>query len=149
MRGPFDSMLRWWRESEENGQSRNGENHSPTPHAQEDQPAPEPPWLTQLDKEGIPRTLNYPTTTLGRIVDQASERFGDHPAVIYNHETVPYRQLQSRINRLAGGLAQLGVRAGDRVVLTLPNCPEFVLAFFCNSKTRRRGRQCRAIDGGR
>jgi long-chain acyl-CoA synthetase len=140
MRGPFDSMLRWWRvgETEDNGQSRNGESQSPifqsVPPPHEDHALDEMPWLAQLDKEGIPRTLRYPSTTLGRIVDQAAGRFPDNPALIYNHEPWTYRELLLRINRLAGGLAQMGVRTGDRVVLTLPNCPEFVLAFFAVQK---------------
>jgi long-chain acyl-CoA synthetase len=35
---------------------------------------------------------------------------------------------------MAGGLSRLGVRKGDRVVLTLPNCPEYVTAFFAVQK---------------
>jgi len=131
MRGPFDSMLRWFRES--NGQA-NGNAHLPEPPPHDPQPAIEPPWLAQLDKEGIPRNLRYPTTTLGRIIDQAAERFGDNPALIYNHETWTYRQLLARVNRLAGGLARLDVRSGDRVLLALPNCPEYILAFFAVQK---------------
>src|SRR5207248_3469884 len=37
-------------------------------------------------------------------------------------------------NRMAGGLASLGVRRGDRVLMTLPNCPEFVITFFAVQK---------------
>src|SRR5438477_2000175 len=136
MRGPFDAMLRWWKESS------NGNGHS-APTAVEQfasAPAPrpqiatEPPWLAQLDREGIPRSLNYPTTTLGRIVDHAAERFGDVPALIFNHKCWSYRELLKRVNRLSGGLSRLGIRKGDRVVLTLPNCPEYVSAFFAIQK---------------
>src|SRR6185437_3099781 len=45
-----------------------------------------------------------------------------------------YRELLAAVNRMAGGLAHLGVRRGERVLLVLPNCPEFVIAFFAIQK---------------
>src|SRR5260221_8948072 len=77
MNMPHVSFRRWW---------KNGETvdlaASPPPPA----PAPpaEPPWLKHLDRAGIPRTLNYPTTTLGRILDQSADRYGDVTALLYN-----------------------------------------------------------------
>src|SRR3954469_23244425 len=100
MRGPFGAMRRWCKESNGNGNGHrhdNGNGHrlgangaaehgagagdgpaleAPRPEA----PPPEPPWFAQLDREGIPRTLHYPTTSVGRLVDQAADRFGDRPA---------------------------------------------------------------------
>ncbi len=142
MLGSFDSIVRWWKEGNGhpavNGEWRptlngNGKHLSTESPPAESHEVTEP-WLEQLDNAGIPRTLHYPTTTLGRLVDQAAERFGDNPAVIYKEHTWTYRELLQRVNRLAGGLASLGVRTGDRVLLALPNCPEFVLAFFAIQK---------------
>ncbi len=42
-------------------------------------------------------------------------------------QVLTYAQLAARIETLAGRLAGAGVRRGDRVALTLPNGPEFVL----------------------
>ncbi|RKT55463.1 (2,3-dihydroxybenzoyl)adenylate synthase [Saccharothrix australiensis] len=41
-----------------------------------------------------------------------------------------YRELDDRAHRVAAGLRDLGVRAGDRVVLQLPNVPEFATTLF-------------------
>jgi long-chain acyl-CoA synthetase len=41
-----------------------------------------------------------------------------------------YRELRSDVDRLAGGLRDIGVGIGDRVALVLPNCPQHVIAFF-------------------
>src|SRR5205814_2412039 len=76
----------------------------------------------------------YPTTSLGRIIDHAAERFGDVPALVYNNTRIDYRELLARVNRMAGGLSRLGLRKGDRVVLALPNCPEYVITFFAIQK---------------
>ena len=32
-------------------------------------PAVDPPWVPHLERAGIPRSLVYPTTTLGRVLD--------------------------------------------------------------------------------
>jgi len=83
---------------------------------------------------GIPRHLHYPTTTLDRLLNQSAKRFADAPAIIYDELHWTYGQLNQFANRLAGGLATLGVRRGDRVVMTLPNCPEYVVAFMAIQK---------------
>jgi len=41
-----------------------------------------------------------------------------------------YRQLNDDANRMANALAGLGVQKGDRVALLLPNCPQFVIAYY-------------------
>ena len=106
----------------------------PADPASRNAPEPEAPWLAQLDKAGIPRMLTYPGTTLGRLLDQSAERFPDAPALAYGEARWTYRELLSQVNRLAGGLASLGVRRGDRVLMVLPNCPEYVTTFFAVQK---------------
>jgi long-chain acyl-CoA synthetase len=41
-----------------------------------------------------------------------------------------YTELGDKINRAAEGLRRLGVNAGDRVALVLPNCPQHIIAFY-------------------
>jgi long-chain acyl-CoA synthetase len=67
-------------------------------------------------------------------LDQSAERFGGSPAIIYADKQWTYAELLARVNRMAGGLAGLGIRRGDRVLVTLPNCPEFVVTFFAIQK---------------
>lgn len=86
------------------------------------------------DDLGVPKTLNYPNTTLGRLLDQTVERFSDSTALLYGDLDWNYGELLSQVNRLAGGLARIGVRRGDRVLMTLPNCPEFITSFFAIQK---------------
>ena len=45
-------------------------------------------------------------------------------------ETVTYGRLWAQSERYAGGLAQAGVRPGDRVALIYPTCAEFFYTFF-------------------
>ena len=125
---PIDTFRRWWHNgTEEPAETHTGGNG----HVIE---AAEPAWLAQLDRAGVPRSLVYPTTTLGRILDQSAERFGSAPAIVYGSVRWTYRELLAQVNRTAGGLASLGVRRGDRVLFTLPNCPEFVTSFLAVQK---------------
>lgn len=61
---------------------------------------------------------------------------GDQPAIIYDSpmagriETITYAALQSRVAKLAGALAALGVSVGDRVVIYLPMVPEAPIAML-------------------
>lgn len=130
---PLHSIRRWWKhdgpipvDSHSNG---NGKSNGHTPAASAD-----PPWARQLEHAGIPRSLVYPTTTLGRLLDQSADRFGDAMAIVYGTTRWAYRELLSQVNRTAGGLSSLGVRRGDRVLFALPNCPEFVTAFLAVQK---------------
>ena len=146
---PLDSFRRWWTNSPQepavgpevsqapgevagNGNG-NGNGKSARPAAGAAEPG-EAPWLAQLDKAGIPRSLCYPTTTLARVLDQTAERFGDAVAVVYGATRWTYRELLAQVNRTAGGLSTLGIRKGDRVLFTLPNCPEMVTCFLAVQK---------------
>ena len=41
-----------------------------------------------------------------------------------------YRGLVDEAERFARALQAMGVKKGDRVGLVLPNCPQFVIAFY-------------------
>lgn len=61
---------------------------------------------------------------------------GDEPAVHYDspvtdtRRTLSYRALQDAVARCAGGLAGLGVRKGDRVLIYMPMIPETLIAML-------------------
>ncbi|MFC7165160.1 class I adenylate-forming enzyme family protein [Halospeciosus flavus] len=56
----------------------------------------------------------------------AAER-GDALAVEMNGREFSYTDLESRAARFAGGLRERGLDAGDRLLVYLPNCPEYVV----------------------
>jgi long-chain acyl-CoA synthetase len=126
-------MLGWWRTKPMRPNGHGDGNGHRTLYTPTAAPATEP-FLSHYERLGIPRHLHYPSTTLGRLLDQSAERFGEAPALAYGDVRWTYAELRRRTNRLAGGLASMGVRRGDRVVITLPNCPEFVTAFLAVQK---------------
>jgi long-chain acyl-CoA synthetase len=61
---------------------------------------------------------------------ETAERRGDHPAVIYLGTTFSYRRLKRLAEAFAAGLAGLGVTAGQKVMLYIPNGIQWVVAWL-------------------
>jgi 2,3-dihydroxybenzoate-AMP ligase len=70
----------------------------------------------------------WPGSTLGELVRRSAAAGPDAAAIVTRRTRWTYRELDERADRLAAGLRRLGVRAGDRVVVQLPNEPEFLMA---------------------
>ena len=87
-------------------------------------------WLANYD-EGVPRSLEpYPDRTLIDYLREASAKWADRPALLFKGATISYRQLDRHSDAFASALHALGVKAGDRVGICLPNCPQFLVAEF-------------------
>ncbi|MFZ0131335.1 MAG: AMP-binding protein [Desulfobacterales bacterium] len=62
--------------------------------------------------------------------DRMSERYPERPAVIYLGQRFTYRRLQALSERFAGALDAMGVNKGDRVMIYIANCVQWVIAFL-------------------
>jgi long-chain acyl-CoA synthetase len=58
------------------------------------------------------------------------EKYPDKTAIVYLGESLSYAKLQDLINRFAGALNHLGVGKGDRVIIYIANCVQWVVAFL-------------------
>ncbi|MBI3455274.1 MAG: benzoate-CoA ligase family protein [Candidatus Rokubacteria bacterium] len=56
------------------------------------------------------------------------------PAIACENQVLTYGELRKRVNRLANGLRAAGVDRGDRVLMRLPNCPEFIVTWLACQK---------------
>src|SRR5690625_848912 len=87
------------------------------------------PW-TRNYQPGVPAEIDLPKTSLVEMSQEAIRRGGDAVALEFFGRETSYSALGDQIARAAEGLRQLGVKAGDRVALILPNCPQHVIAFY-------------------
>ena len=55
---------------------------------------------------------------------------GDSDALICRGRTTTYGELRDQVERFRGGLASLGIEAGDRVALLVGNSPQFVIGYL-------------------
>src|SRR5262245_26017435 len=49
--------------------------------------------------------------------------------------SLSYRDLRNTVNKFSNTLIKLDVKNGNRVAIYLPNCPQFVIAYFTALKT--------------
>ena len=67
---------------------------------------------------------------LGDLPRAAAQRFGEREAVTFNTTRLSYRALSDGVDAVARGLIACGVQAGDRVLIFVPNCIEWLHAFY-------------------
>lgn len=79
---------------------------------------------------GTPIDIEPVTGSLVDLLDERCAQWADRDAISFFGQTLTYRELGDRVARVAQGLADLGVGAGDRVALIMPNAPQHVVAFY-------------------
>lgn len=79
---------------------------------------------------GIPATIEVPDSHLSELLETAARFYPDRVAIDFLGWTTTYRELLAASERAAQLLADAGVRAGDRVALIMPNCPQHVVAVY-------------------
>ena len=87
------------------------------------------PWLA-FYATGVPAVIDVPDEPLTAGLARTVARHPDRVALVFEGKTTTYRDLAREIDRAAGALHGLGVRAGDRVAIALPNCHTHVVAFW-------------------
>jgi len=98
----------------------------------------EKPWLKsyKLGPYKLKASLEpYPQIPVYKALDDAAENYPGQTAILFDGREIKYRQLKIMTDKLATGLARLGVKKGDRVCLFLPNCIEFILGDWAVLKT--------------
>ncbi|TCL87619.1 long-chain acyl-CoA synthetase [Curtobacterium sp. PhB142] len=87
------------------------------------------PWLASY-APGVPHDIEEQHGSLIDLVEESARRFPGRVALEFFTRTTSYADLQEQILRAANGLRKLGVGAGDRVAIVLPNCPQHIVAFY-------------------
>ncbi len=62
--------------------------------------------------------------------DKMSEKYPENTAVVYLGEHFTYKHLRNLSERFAAGLQKLGIKKGDKVLLYIPNCIQWVIAYL-------------------
>ncbi len=62
-----------------------------------------------------------PTSNLAHLLVQSARRFPDRPAIVWRDRVWTWAEFLSRVQAAAGGLAERGVRHGDRVLVHARN----------------------------
>jgi 2,3-dihydroxybenzoate-AMP ligase len=71
---------------------------------------------------------------MGDFIDRDADVFPNKEAVVDDRVRLTYAQLRDKVNKLAVGLIDLGIKKGDAVLLQLPNWAEYVYSYFALQK---------------
>lgn len=70
------------------------------------------------------------TLNLAAVLEQHARRRPSADALVHGDVRLSYARLNAMANRIAGGLASIGIGRGDHVGLLCPNLPYFPAAYF-------------------
>lgn len=76
----------------------------------------------------------WPHITLGEFIEDCAKKYGDKIALVDGVVELSYQELNRKACHYANGLLKAGFKKGDRIVLQLPNCHEFVIILFAMFK---------------
>lgn len=71
---------------------------------------------------------------IGRILYLQSLQIPESPCYLVDDKTYSFAEVNRIVNRYANGLTQLGVKKGDRVVIFMRSCVEFIFMAFAANK---------------
>src|SRR5215475_15049551 len=75
----------------------------------------------------LPGTYNATTTFVD---DNIAQGRGERTAIYYQDQKLTYQEVFEKVNRTGNALKELGVEIENRVLLALPDSPEFAFGFF-------------------
>ncbi len=87
------------------------------------------PWLKLYDWQ-VPWTFNYPKFPAWEILRNTANSEPNKAATWFYGTTITYMELYRTCARMANKLIELGVKKGDRIGILLPNCPQFIIAYW-------------------
>jgi fatty-acyl-CoA synthase len=103
------------------------------------QPAGSPPGSAPRDNLSHVRgSTQSPlsTATIAALLADTVSRFADRPAIVFREQNVrwTWAEFSAEVDRLAAGLASLGLRRGDRLGIWSPNRVEWLVTQFATAR---------------
>ncbi len=86
------------------------------------------PWAAQMGE--IPMHLDYFEGSMFDKVAEIAEKYPNNIAFDFMGRSTTYRELIRETERCARALRTIGVRAGDKVTIAMPNCPQAIYMFY-------------------
>ena len=87
------------------------------------------PWLQLYPKE-IPTTLTYDDKPVHAFLKEAAEKNPNKVSIHFLGKELTFKEVYESALKFAAYLKELGLEKGDRVAISLPNCPQSVISYF-------------------
>ena len=87
------------------------------------------PWQRFYDYN-VPATVRYPKFPIQHMVHLTASLYPKKAATNLYGSEMTFAQLRNQMLRMANALVRLGVKKGDRIGIALPNCPQYIIAYY-------------------
>jgi long-chain acyl-CoA synthetase len=87
-------------------------------------------WFKKWWPKGVPFNIVFEEKTVNELLDEQVEKYAEKNFIWFLDNWITYKQFQDHVQRLAQGLLNSGIKKGDVVVLHLPNCPQYIVAYY-------------------
>lgn len=88
------------------------------------------PWFASYPPD-VPHTLEpYPRISVFGLLEASARKYPQATALAWFGRKMTFRDLLEETERCSAALAGLGVGRGDRVALVMPNCPQYLIAYY-------------------
>jgi long-chain acyl-CoA synthetase len=89
----------------------------------------EKPWHKHYDYN-VPTTVRVPRLLVHELLEIPANHFPDKAALNFYGTEITFSELRTQAKRFANALGALGVKKGERVGIHLPNCPQYLIAYY-------------------
>lgn len=87
------------------------------------------PWHKFYPKS-VPYEITAPPISVFQLLVDSTKEHPEKQAVIDNDQELTYGELKEVVERFATSLSMRGFQKGDMLAIMLPNCVEYIIAFF-------------------
>jgi len=87
------------------------------------------PWLKWY-AEGVPADVDIPEKSIPEQIDEAVKKWGKRTAIVFYGKKMKHKEIHELSLKFATALHDKGVKKGDKVAILLPNCPQYLIAYF-------------------
>ena len=86
------------------------------------------PWAAHMGD--VPMHLEYFGGSMFQALEQVARAYPGSVAFDFMGKSTTYKKMIQEIERCAKSLKVLGIRAGDKVTIAMPNCPQAIYMFY-------------------
>jgi len=87
-------------------------------------------WFKKWWPIGVPLNTNFEEKTINELLDEQVDKYSKENFIWFLDTWITYKKFQDYVKSLATAFANLGLKKGDVVGLYLPNCPQYIVAYY-------------------
>jgi long-chain acyl-CoA synthetase len=79
---------------------------------------------------GMSKSIEIEKITMPQFFTRAAKMYPNRTALQFMGKEITFKDFEKSVNRFANALVEIGVKAGDRVALLMPNIPQIAIAYY-------------------